>query len=155
MFSAVFINKEEEWQTITPSNYFSLIDTSHYINAIPNSCWGGIVQIACKNKIKRNKSQLISRVKSDQFTCSYTYDQYNNIKTAKIGFIGVGNLGQAIMRAFIESGEVSPENIMASNRTERKLNKVVEEFSIQPISDNEELVEKSDIIRANPICLFL
>ena len=50
------------------------------------------------------------------------------IRTQKIGIMGVGNLGQAILRAFIDSNLVPRENIVISNRTERKLQKIAEEL---------------------------
>ncbi|MFT5819977.1 MAG: hypothetical protein ACI8ZM_001202 [Crocinitomix sp.] len=84
--SVVFINESNLWQTITPSNYKSFIDTTHYVTPIKTSCWGGMNWISCKNKIRRNKAQLVSKVKSDQFICVYTYDQNNRVKSANIKY---------------------------------------------------------------------
>jgi pyrroline-5-carboxylate reductase len=64
----------------------------------------------------------------------------------KIGFIGAGNLAQAMIRAWLESGKIHKENIFASSRTEARLSKVVEKFGIQACSSNEQLVQKVDIV---------
>ncbi len=68
------------------------------------------------------------------------------LKTQKIGFLGVGNLGQAMLRAILDSGLVPKENIIISSRTERKLQKVAEEFQVKPVNTNEELIDSSDIV---------
>jgi pyrroline-5-carboxylate reductase len=68
------------------------------------------------------------------------------IKTQKIGFLGTGNLSQAVLRAFLDSGLVPKENILLANRTERKLLKVAEEFQVRSVATNEQLIEQSDIV---------
>ncbi len=69
-----------------------------------------------------------------------------SVASRKIGFIGVGNLGQAVLRAFIESQNVACEDIYITNRTERKLKKVAEEFGVTPLSTNEELIDTCDVV---------
>ena len=64
----------------------------------------------------------------------------------KIGFIGVGNMGQALLRAFIDSKEVEPQDIFITSRTEGRLNKVTQEFGVRPVKTNEELVELVDVV---------
>jgi pyrroline-5-carboxylate reductase len=68
------------------------------------------------------------------------------IGTQKIGFIGIGNLGQAVLRAFLDSGLVPRENIRVTNRTERKLSRVVEEFQVKAVPTNEQLIDESDVV---------
>lgn len=68
------------------------------------------------------------------------------IKSQKIGFLGAGNLAQAIMRAFIDSGLIKSENIFISGRTERKLTKVADEFGVNAVGTNEELIDKSTMV---------
>lgn len=70
----------------------------------------------------------------------------NLLKTKKIGFLGAGTMSQALIRALIESQLVAPEQIFASNRSEKKLQKVMEQNHINSCSSNEELVEKCDIV---------
>lgn len=64
----------------------------------------------------------------------------------KIGFLGVGNLAQAIIKGLIENKTVNPKQIFGSNRSPGKLQKVVDLFGIQGKSTNEEVIEAADIV---------
>lgn len=64
----------------------------------------------------------------------------------KIGFIGVGNMAQAMIKGLIESKTVAAKSIFGTNRSEGKLQKAADFFGIQSCSDNEELVDKSDVV---------
>ncbi len=67
-------------------------------------------------------------------------------KNKKIGFIGIGNLGQAIVKALIESQTFQPSQIFVTNRSPGKLVKVSELYGISVCKTNEELVEKCETI---------
>ena len=64
----------------------------------------------------------------------------------KVGFIGVGNLAQAMIKGLIEAKVLDPKNIFGANRSTGKLQKAVETWGIQTYSTNEELVESVDIV---------
>jgi pyrroline-5-carboxylate reductase len=64
----------------------------------------------------------------------------------KIGFIGLGNMGQAILSALIKSKTVLPEQVFVHNRTPGKAQKMVTRFQVTSVDTPEELVDKSDII---------
>lgn len=66
--------------------------------------------------------------------------------TANLGFIGVGNMAQAMIAAFIDSKKIKPEQIFATNRTPGKLLKVSEQFGIQACNTHEELLEKCQTV---------
>lgn len=68
------------------------------------------------------------------------------IKTLKIGFLGAGNLNQAILRAFLDSGLVSKDHVVMSNRNEKKLERISHDFQVRAVKTNEELVEWSDVV---------
>jgi pyrroline-5-carboxylate reductase len=68
------------------------------------------------------------------------------IKNRKVGFIGVGNMGQAIMRALVESHTLDPKCVFATNRSAGKLLKVQEAYGVQPLNTNEELVDACDVV---------
>lgn len=68
------------------------------------------------------------------------------LKRQKIGFLGAGNMAQAIIKGMLESGITSSDNILASNRTPGKLQKLHDQYKIQAIDNNEALVENSDIV---------
>ncbi|MBC7371557.1 MAG: pyrroline-5-carboxylate reductase [Bdellovibrionaceae bacterium] len=68
------------------------------------------------------------------------------LKRQKIGFLGAGNMAQAIIKGMIESGLTTGDQILASNRTPGKLQKLTDQFKIQSMDSNEALVENSDIV---------
>ncbi|WP_347356010.1 pyrroline-5-carboxylate reductase [Bdellovibrio sp.] len=67
------------------------------------------------------------------------------LKSQKVGFLGAGNMAQAMIKGLIEGG-LPAKNIYASNRSEGKLHKLAETYHINPVLSNDELVEKCDII---------
>lgn len=66
------------------------------------------------------------------------------LKSQKIGFLGAGNMAQAMIKGLVEGG-FPAKNIYASNRSEGKLHKLAETYNITPVS-NGELVDLCDII---------
>ncbi|MES2965227.1 MAG: pyrroline-5-carboxylate reductase [Bdellovibrionota bacterium] len=67
------------------------------------------------------------------------------VRTRKIGFIGAGNMGQAIINALIDSKTVPASQIFATNRSFGNLKKV-EELGVTTFQNNEELVDACDIV---------
>lgn len=68
------------------------------------------------------------------------------LKSKKIGFIGSGNMAQAIIRGMIEGSWLQPQQIWASNRSPGKLQKLVDDYKINAASTNEQVVETCDIV---------
>lgn len=68
------------------------------------------------------------------------------LKGRNIGFIGTGNMGQAIIRALVNTNKIPPERIFATNRTQGKLQKLVEQMGIRALVNNEELLENCDVV---------
>lgn len=65
----------------------------------------------------------------------------------KIGFIGAGNMGGAILRGYASSAAEKGHDILVYNRTEATRKALEAEFScVHACSSAEELTEKSDII---------
>lgn len=64
----------------------------------------------------------------------------------KIGFIGTGHMGQAMIQAFIESGRVPANKIYAANRSDGKLKKMQEQFGINVVATNEQLIDSCEIV---------
>lgn len=64
----------------------------------------------------------------------------------KIGFIGTGHMGQAVIQALVETKAIEASRIFATNRTPGKLKKVQELYGVTPMNTSEELVEACDVI---------
>lgn len=69
-----------------------------------------------------------------------------NLKTKKIGMIGIGNMGQAVVKGILSSELVPPQNIYISNRTPGKLNKFKEKYGVNAVTNNEELIDACDVV---------
>jgi len=70
----------------------------------------------------------------------------NLIKTRKVGFIGAGNMSQAIITALVASKALPPAQLFATNRSSGKLKRLEEQLGINAMQNNEELVDACDII---------
>lgn len=64
----------------------------------------------------------------------------------KIGFIGVGNMAQAMIRSWLESGSVHVNRIYGYSRTPGKLQKVAEQLGIIACPNAETVIEECDVI---------
>ncbi len=64
----------------------------------------------------------------------------------KIGFIGAGNMGGAVIRGFISGKAVLPENINVIRKNKKALEDMSAELNINAFYDYKELIENSDII---------
>lgn len=63
----------------------------------------------------------------------------------KIGFIGCGNMASAIINGLINQGMLA-SNIMASNRSQAKLNQIASTTSILTTTDNQMVADFSDVL---------
>lgn len=64
----------------------------------------------------------------------------------KIGFIGSGNMGEAMISGLIDSGTSRPENIMCSDIQEDKLREISAKFGVHTSTSNIEVATASDIV---------
>ena len=63
-----------------------------------------------------------------------------------IGFIGCGNMAQAMIGGIVKSNLVSSEKVIASNPSDKNLIKVKKQYNILVTSDNKEVAKTSDIL---------
>ena len=70
----------------------------------------------------------------------------NNIVDKKIGFIGCGNMGKAILGGLVASKLVSPENITVFNRSAQSVEAISQEFGSQGASSADEVAKQADIL---------
>lgn len=64
----------------------------------------------------------------------------------KIGFIGCGNMGSAMIQGILDSGTCSPENMMASDATECVRKAKAEALGIKMTDDNKEVARFAEIL---------
>lgn len=63
-----------------------------------------------------------------------------------IGFIGSGNMGQAMINGLLKSGIVDREKVVASAKTETTLKEVSEKYGIEVYGDNKIVAKRSDYL---------
>jgi len=68
------------------------------------------------------------------------------LNSKKIGIIGTGNMGEALISGLISSGSSTPEKIICSDASEDKLELIKEKFNVATTTDNLEVVKTADII---------
>lgn len=68
------------------------------------------------------------------------------LKDKKIGFIGSGNMGEALISGLVLSGSTKPENIICSDVREEPLRNMEKKYGIATTRSNIEVVKKSEII---------
>lgn len=67
-------------------------------------------------------------------------------KATTVGFIGCGNMAQAVIKGLVDNKVMPPSKIFASNRSPGKLLKLKDTYQIQVCNTNEEVVEKAEIV---------
>jgi pyrroline-5-carboxylate reductase len=68
------------------------------------------------------------------------------MKKHKIGLIGVGNMGGALMQGWISSKTARPEDILIHDSEEAKVRFAVRTFKVKAAADNPDLAARSDLI---------
>ncbi|MBO5487124.1 MAG: pyrroline-5-carboxylate reductase [Eubacterium sp.] len=63
-----------------------------------------------------------------------------------IGFIGCGNMAQAMLKGILEKGLYGPEDIIVSRRNGEALAQLHRELGVQTTTDNNEVAKKADIL---------
>jgi pyrroline-5-carboxylate reductase len=69
-----------------------------------------------------------------------------SIKGQKVGFIGAGNMGEALIKGLVASSLVPAKAIYASDVRPERLQSLEQQYGVQLLSDNGELVRQVDIV---------
>lgn len=69
-----------------------------------------------------------------------------DIKKVRIGFIGFGNMGQAMAKGWLKKGEIKPSQICASARNFEKLKLNCQKTGVRPFETSNLVVENADVI---------
>jgi len=72
--------------------------------------------------------------------------EYFVLKNIKLGFLGGGNMSQAILKGLLSASVIDPKNIIVSDIESKKLNTLKKDFKINTTLNNKEVVQNSDII---------
>lgn len=64
----------------------------------------------------------------------------------KLGFIGMGNMAQALCAGFVSSGKITKENVFAFAPTYEKLVKNADLYGFNPCKDPLEMVKNCDVL---------
>ena len=68
------------------------------------------------------------------------------LRNKKIGFIGSGNMGEALVSGLVLSKAAAPEHIICSDISQSTLDEVQKKYGIKTTTDNLKVVQESDII---------
>ena len=68
------------------------------------------------------------------------------LHSKKLGFVGAGNMAQALIRGLLESKMVAADHVYVSNRTPGKTQKLKDLYGVHVCTSNEEVVENADIV---------
>lgn len=68
------------------------------------------------------------------------------LQSKKIGFVGSGNMGEALISGLVMSKATKPDNIICSDINEETLDEIKGKYGIQTTLSNTEVVERSEII---------
>ncbi|MBC8393210.1 MAG: pyrroline-5-carboxylate reductase [Deltaproteobacteria bacterium] len=68
------------------------------------------------------------------------------LKNQKIGILGTGNMGEALVRGLVQSNSSDPQNIICTDVREDNLEEIQREYGVTTTVDNVEAVKVSDIV---------
>lgn len=68
------------------------------------------------------------------------------LRSKKLGFIGGGNMAEAMIKGLISASFVESKNIFVSDVVPERLEFLHSKYKVKTLADNRELVEKSDIL---------
>ncbi len=68
------------------------------------------------------------------------------LREKKIGFIGGGNMAEALTSGLVQSGEAQPENIMISDPRETPLEELRDKYGVHTSTDNTDVARFAEIL---------
>ena len=63
-----------------------------------------------------------------------------------LGFVGCGNMAQAMLKGILSKGLYAKEDILVSRRNEEALQNIQSEFGVNVTTDNAEVAKKADVL---------
>jgi pyrroline-5-carboxylate reductase len=68
------------------------------------------------------------------------------IKGKKVGFLGAGNMGEAMIKGLLQAGLVPPQTICATDVRIERLEQIARQYGIRTAASNSSLVGESDVV---------
>ncbi len=68
------------------------------------------------------------------------------LKDEKFGFIGAGNMGQALIKGLLKKGVVASRNIIVSDSDQDKLALIREQLEVIIARDNQEVADRAEVV---------
>ena len=68
------------------------------------------------------------------------------LKNIKIGFVGVGNMAEALIKGLIAGRTISNKNLLVSDVNAKRLKYIVKTYSIEGLESNKEVAKKADVV---------
>lgn len=69
-----------------------------------------------------------------------------SIKGKKVGFLGGGNMGEALIRGLLKTGLIPPENLFVADVRLDRLEELARFYGVHTLSDNRLLVRRVDVV---------
>jgi pyrroline-5-carboxylate reductase len=69
-----------------------------------------------------------------------------SIKDKKVGFLGAGNMGEAMIKGLVQAGLVPAASISATDARPDRLEQIARQYGIHAAGDNRALVSASDVV---------
>lgn len=64
----------------------------------------------------------------------------------KVGIIGVGNMGLALMRGMLDSGLIKPQNLWITNRRKKRSETIAADYGVQIAQSNSDCAKRADVV---------
>ena len=68
------------------------------------------------------------------------------MKNIKLGIIGCGNMGQAILKGILDKKILNKKDILFSDQNKKTVTQITKKYGIKSSKNNIDLVEKTDVI---------
>jgi pyrroline-5-carboxylate reductase len=69
-----------------------------------------------------------------------------SLKGKTVGFVGAGNMGEALIKGLVEANLVPPDAVAATDVRPERLGEIGRRYGVQPAPDNVELVRRADVV---------
>src|SRR5262245_16415455 len=69
-----------------------------------------------------------------------------SIKGKRVGFLGAGNMGEAMIKGLLQAGLVGAPSIAATDVRPERLDQITRQYGIRAAADNQALVRESDVV---------